>query len=119
VHPTFQALDPHRFGNSFAEWHAMAIQALANLNCSGAHATPVHVLAEELLAWCRANRRQNAAASPAAWVAFRARLLQKPGVKPWTAPAQACATQRLGASFDRLNGGSDDDYEQAVRNKCA
>ena len=76
------ALDPHRFDNSFAEWHAMASQTLANLNRSGTPATPVRVVAAELLAWCRANRRQNDAASRAAYVALRARLLQQPGEKP-------------------------------------
>ena len=76
------ALDPHRFENSFAEWHAMASQTLANLNRSGTPATPVRVVAAELLAWCRANRRQNDAASRAAYVAFRARLPQTPGARP-------------------------------------
>lgn len=73
------ALDPHRFENSFAEWLAMATQTLDHLKRSGADATPVHIVAAELVAWCRACRRQNDAAARAAYVAARMRVLKKRG----------------------------------------
>jgi alpha-beta hydrolase superfamily lysophospholipase len=73
------ALDPHRFENSFAEWLAMATQTLDHLKRSGADATPVHIVAAELIAWCRACRRQNDAAARAAYVAARMRVPKEPG----------------------------------------
>ena len=73
------ALDPHRFENSFAEWLAMATQTLDHLKRSGADATPVHIVAAELIAWCRACRRQNDAAARAEYVAARMRVLKKRG----------------------------------------
>ena len=73
------ALDPHRFENSFGEWLAMATQTLSNLKRSGKDAVPVHIVAAELIAWCRASRRQNDAAARAAYVAARVRVMKKSG----------------------------------------
>ena len=73
------ALDPYRFENSFAEWLTMATQTLANLKRSGTDAVPVPIIAAELIAWCRASRRQNDAAARAAFVAARLRFLRERG----------------------------------------
>lgn len=73
------ALDPHRFDNSFAEWLATATRTLASLKRSGTDVAPVQIIATELIAWCRATRRQNDAAARAAYVAARLRLLRERG----------------------------------------
>jgi len=71
------AIDPHRFENSYAEWHAMATRTLENFKRAGAVPTPVPVTARELIAWCRATGRQNDASARAAYALMLARARER------------------------------------------
>ena len=62
------ATDPDRFEATYADWHAMAVDALADLRKAGIDATPFNVDAGRLLAWCLMHNKPNNAASRAEFV---------------------------------------------------
>ena len=62
------ATDPERFEETYAEWVAMAEEAMQNLVAAGVVAERVHIVASDLLAWCLAHGKKNDAAARAEYV---------------------------------------------------
>ena len=73
------AVDAERFEASYADWVAMAEQALAQLRATGVAAQKSYVKASELLAWCLAHGLPNDAAARAQFVSEQGRPSQGPG----------------------------------------
>jgi FMN phosphatase YigB (HAD superfamily) len=67
------ATDPERFEETYAEWSAVAIEAIADLKKTGMNAVKVLVISNELLPWCLAHNKPNNAASRAEFVAEKLR----------------------------------------------
>jgi hypothetical protein len=63
------SVDSDRFEASYAEWQAMAEDALKDLHAAGLVADKFHVHAAPLLAWCLAHAKVNDAAARAEFVA--------------------------------------------------
>lgn len=68
------AADPERFEETYAQWHAIAIEVVAELKKAGVNAVQFFVLPSELLAWCLIHNKPNNAASRAEFVAEKPRL---------------------------------------------
>ena len=51
------AQDPEVFENTYAEWMAMATDALADIRKAGVVPVKVNLVADELFAWCLAHGR--------------------------------------------------------------
>ena len=62
------ATDPERFEETFAEWNAMAVEAVADLKKAGVNAVKFLVDPNELLPWCLLRNKPNNAASRAEFV---------------------------------------------------
>ena len=67
------ATDPERFEETYAEWNAMAIEAVAHLKKTGVNTVKVLVIPNELLPWCLAHSKPNNAASRAEFVSEKLR----------------------------------------------
>ena len=72
------ATDPDRFEATYADWHAMAVDALAGIRATGINATPFNVVADRLLAWCLMHNKPNHAASRAEFVSEMLRTQSEP-----------------------------------------
>jgi hypothetical protein len=68
------ATDPDRFEETYAEWNAMAIEAVADLKRAGVNAVKFLVMSGELLPWCLVHNKPNNAASRAEFVAEKLRV---------------------------------------------
>jgi hypothetical protein len=62
------ATDPERFEETFAEWNAMAVEAVANLKKAGVNTVKFFIIPNELLPWCQLHNKPNNAASRAEFV---------------------------------------------------
>ena len=67
------ATDPERFEETYAEWSAMAIEAVADLKTIGVNTVKVLFIPNELLPWCLAHNKPNNAASRAEFVSEKLR----------------------------------------------
>ena len=67
------ATDPDRFEETYAEWSAMAVEAVADLKKTGVNAVKVLIVPNELLPWCLAHNMSNNAASRAEFVSEKLR----------------------------------------------
>jgi hypothetical protein len=67
------ATDPERFEETYAEWTAMAIEAVADLKKVGVNTVNFFVTPNELLPWCLLHNKPNNAASRAEFVAEKLR----------------------------------------------
>ena len=67
------ATDPERFEDTYAEWTAMAIKAVADLKKAGVKTVRCFVVPNELLSWCLAHNKPNNSASRAAFVSEKLR----------------------------------------------
>jgi hypothetical protein len=67
------ATDPDRFEETYAEWSAMAIEAVADLRKTGVNIVKVLIVPSELLPWCLAHNKPNNAASRAEFVSEKLR----------------------------------------------
>jgi hypothetical protein len=67
------ATDPERFEKTYAEWSAMAIEAVADLKNTGVNTAKVLIIPNELLPWCLGHNRPNNAASRAEFVSEKLR----------------------------------------------
>ena len=67
------ATDPDRFEETYAEWSAMAIEAVADLRKTGVNAVKVLIVPNELLSWCLAHNKPNNAASRPEFVSEKLR----------------------------------------------
>jgi hypothetical protein len=67
------ATDPERFEETYAEWNAMAIEAVADLKKAGVNTVKFFVIPNELLPWCLLHKKPNNAASRAEFVAEKLR----------------------------------------------
>jgi hypothetical protein len=68
------ATDPERFEETYSEWKAMAIEAVADLKKAGVNTVRYFVLPNELLPWCLLHKKPNNAASRAEFVAEKLRV---------------------------------------------
>jgi methylthioribose-1-phosphate isomerase len=68
------ATDSERFEETYAEWNAIAIEAVADLKKAGANAVKFFVISNELLSWCLAHNKPNNAAARAEFVAEKLRV---------------------------------------------
>ena len=67
------ATDPERFEETYAEWNAMAIEAVADLKKAGVNTVKFFVIPSELLPWCLLHNKPNNAASRAEFVSEKLR----------------------------------------------
>jgi hypothetical protein len=67
------ATDPERFEETYSEWSAMAIEAVAELKKTGVNAVKVLVISTEFLPWCMTHNKPNNAASRAEFVSEKLR----------------------------------------------
>jgi hypothetical protein len=67
------ATDPDRFEETYAEWSAMAIEAVDDLKKTGVNTVKVSIVPSELLPWCLAHNKPNNAASRAEFVSEQLR----------------------------------------------
>ena len=67
------ATDPERFEETYAEWDAMAIEAVADLKKAGVNTVKFFVIPNELFPWCLLHSKPNNAASRAEFVAEKLR----------------------------------------------
>ena len=67
------AVDPERFEATFAEWQAMAHEALTDMRKGGVEPIKVSITYEELLPWCLVHKKPNNAASRAEFVSQKLR----------------------------------------------
>ena len=67
------ATDPERFEETYAEWDAMAIEAVADLKKAGVNMVKFFVIPNELFPWCLLHSKPNNAASRAEFVAEKLR----------------------------------------------
>ena len=70
------SVDSDRFEASYAEWQAMAEDALKDLHAAGLVADKFHVHAAPLLAWCIAHAKVNDVAARAEFVAQQSAKLE-------------------------------------------
>ena len=68
------ATDSERFEETYAEWNAMAIEAVADLKRAGVNAVKFFVISNELLPWCLVHNKPNNAAARAEFVAEKLRV---------------------------------------------
>jgi len=73
------AKDPERFEATYAEWDAMAVEAIAKLERAGVGAVKVFIAPDELLSWCLAHNKPNNAASRAEFVSEKLRRQNEAG----------------------------------------
>ena len=76
------AADPERFGATFAEWQAMADEALTDIQKTGVNPIKLSIRYEELLAWCLVHKKPNNAASRAEFVSERLRKNNEAPAEP-------------------------------------
>ena len=73
------ATDPERFENTYAEWSAMAVEALADIKKTGMKTVKFYVNADDLLAWCLVRNKPNDAESRAEFVSEGLRVQGEAG----------------------------------------
>ena len=73
------AVDPERFEETYAEWKAMAVEAVGDLKRVGVSAVKIFVVPDELLSWCMLHNKPNNAASRAEFVSERLRSQDEAG----------------------------------------
>ena len=73
------AADPELFERSFAEWVAMAEEALERMRLAGIEPRRVLVKSNELLAWCLVHNKPNNSSSRAEFVAEQMRIQSEGG----------------------------------------
>jgi len=69
------SVDSDRFEASYAEWQAMAEDALKDMLAAGLVADKFQVRADDLLAWCIAHAKVNDAAARSEFVALQSARL--------------------------------------------
>jgi hypothetical protein len=75
------AADAERFEATYADWNAMAVEALVELKTRGIDAVRIFIAADELLSWCLVHDKPNSAASRAEFVAERLRSRDEAGAR--------------------------------------
>ena len=76
------AADRERFEATYAEWQAMADEALTDIKKTGVNPIKVSITYEELLPWCVVHKKPNNAASRAEFVSERLRKDSEEPVEP-------------------------------------
>lgn len=78
AHVKSTATDPERFEATYAEWNAMACEALADIKKLMASVVKFPINSNEFLAWCSLHSKPNNAATRAELVAEKVRLQHEP-----------------------------------------
>ena len=73
------ATDPERFEETYPEWNAMAVEAVADLKKTGVNTVKFFINSEELLSWCLLHDKPNNAASRAEFVSEGLRVQNEAG----------------------------------------
>ena len=73
------ATDPERFEDMYAEWNAMAVEAVAGLKRTGVNTVKFFINADELLSWCLRHNKPNNAESRTEFVSEGLRVQSETG----------------------------------------
>ena len=73
------ATDPERFESTYAQWAAMAGEAVVDFKKAGVNPVKVYLVPEELLPWLLLHKKPNSAASRAEFVSEKVRAQNEAG----------------------------------------